>query len=573
MFTPEKLAQLLHELPEVLVVSDPLIPPRILEYMQVEAEFNVVMLKAIGLHYSQNQNSLSFETDLRNILLQRALYIRNWPQDYTNDPHFPLNRLFLQIAQEIAAPQESVFSVLMPYSEGLCRESYSHKSETEDENGYFYPEYFLSRQNQLIPIIEVYEYLFHHPEAVMANETSPYNFVPGEIERLQNAAGVAGANYWAALRQKFEIQNQHSLGCCLKELAKSLHTASVNGLGDEAKAHHKSLIQSVKSFYPRWQQFTLDESVTDLILVQWGAENKTLKEYVLTVFVHYISDCMKDSEREEALTAEIFPCAYQISRALDEFLVRCPDLYKVVADPQSQACDTEKTLTDLKNNAITAVKQRSRFPSELAAEKANYALLIFQIVNLMSRATLKKEPVNLMVRLIKDFEDLHHFLTAINQVKNKENELEFESITSQILGLIWPKLEINNHYCIEFKDCFQILSESNQSIVIEHMKGNWLKLFPDAESFNQTKNTIEQMKGNLVELFFYAESKKMIEQMLAFFPENHQAEMSAISNDLTILHAMVNEWCEQTIKPGDCTVFLRKFTTIDAWADQVRMLL
>ncbi|VEG90275.1 hypothetical protein [Legionella spiritensis] len=455
-----------------------------IEYLE-----NEVFLSILERIITQSRNELVSESHVRDLLKRRARFVVNGDNDFFCHPHHPVNRLFLHIAHALAEPDEPVCTVLNPSLHGLCRQSYSLKSETEDE-GFFYPEHFLpcvDNEKLLVPIAEIYEQAELHPEYLFrfsrGKASAPYFLSRYDVNRLAEAGGDAGIRYIKALKETFEFREANNLGHYLEILADELYDASKMGKGTEEEAF-KSIAGAVRQFYEIWQQFSVSEDIKELELTGWGRKDLTLNDYLLTLFVPYIDkDLLSDEERRRATDKEVFPCAHQLSCALNEALRRFPQLYCVRLNPDEQT-PVQHNLVQLKTEALEAIKNRGRLFHLEPDDNDVFHLIAFLLRDEVLQAEQKSRFIS---KLTTNFDTFRYFVkkTTKYKIDKPERALEYEKLIADLLRATAPGIAKFTFATLsEVRDFSRIigyLSCNNQELLIELLRNNWLEIIKKSE--------------------------------------------------------------------------------------------
>ncbi|WP_454780340.1 hypothetical protein [Legionella sp. WA2022007384] len=332
-----------------------------IEVMQQESAYTFSFFTQ--LTQGKDDDTLSSETigKIRSYFKDRWATLKKSNLAYTRYPFLPVNQFCLKVAEEIAGPKEAICQILMPGLIGVNRECPSLKFETEVD-GHFELENYIINQDytRLIPVEEIFQTAAINSNHVLADfqpaeTTLPYQLGGRDFLNLEQVAGEASTTFIRVLKQHHAQQyDDNSLGFAIKKLATEMRKSSAVDAGNEDWADNEVVADAIKTFYLLWRSLSKDlplpqeednlletnKLVKDLRLKSYGRGNVTLESYFLAVFVRH-KDCpLTEEELKRQQEENIFPCAYQISDCLFEFLVQYPGLYKIsVATKEKQTQD------------------------------------------------------------------------------------------------------------------------------------------------------------------------------------------------------------------------------------------
>ncbi len=530
--------------------------------LQIESDIFLRCLKNIVAQNLLTPEQEIPELRLRVLLQQRALIIHMHSNDYTHHPHHPVNRLYLQIAQALAKPEEAVCAVLMPYIESLCRESYSLKAETEDDNGFFYPEHYLLKEKKLIPVAEIYAQALLNP-SYLFDDFFSYHLNDYDRKNLKLIAEEACQNYLVALHEEHLLHQQNNLGHHLQILANALYDASVEAKGTEEDAH-EDIAKAVKVFYEFWRRLPNNEEINQLTVPEWGRKNVTLKDYLLTLFVRYLDvDLLSDDERQRFTDTAIFPCAYQLSNALNEFLRRYSQLYRISINAiEPNSTSNYQELSELKVKALEALNFRGQIVTTTPTSSDFFRFI------LDTKELSFAERIQFISQLINTENDLWHFLVSVNDKKQQGllQVTDYEELVKKVLYALTSKLTTITYQTVE--KVIEPLSPENQMVLIELMPDYWLNVAH--ENSSKLKKITESFKSPAREQYILAVTKEAAARtllstdistyysLLKSCPEVLKAYLQLIrqkfpydvdliikTTDVSSLHMLLRDWYEE----------------------------
>lgn len=349
---------------------------------------------------------------------------------YTRHPFLPVNQLCLKIAEAIAEPEEAVCQILMPDLVGLNRKCASLKFETE-ENGHFKVENYIINQDctQLIPVDEVFQTAAIDSNYVLADfqpsETLAlsYRLDSRDFLNLQQVAGESSTNFIRVLKQQHvQRYDDNSLGFAIRKLAVAIRKGSVVDAGSESSANIEVIAEAIKTFYTLWRSLPQDlclpqeedssqetrTLVKELSLKLYGRGNLTLESYFLTIFVRH-EDCpLTEEELGQQQVEDIFPCAYQISNCLLEFLNLYPALYRIpVAAKENQVQEELPSLQSLLPRVLESLAHRSQMQD---GDDKGLSRQFMDLLRRSSRCSLATAAdfVAPRIKTYEDFEDYYN---------------------------------------------------------------------------------------------------------------------------------------------------------------------
>lgn len=370
MLSKAQLLQFIDECQKLPLIFSPSLTEKEIYWMRLET--------TVGFDFFKNlAKQFNFETELEEVedLIRRYLTERGASLGekssiaYLNHPFLPINQLCLKVAEAIAKPDESIWTVLMPSVEQLCRPLiFSFKEDTEDE-GHFPLEFYALDQTQtkLIPIVEIFNSAEANTNALFPdfqeNLTSlRYKLGGRDFLTLEQIGGEASLRYMRALRQSHNRQfDDQSIGFAIRKLAQDLKRGAVGDAGTELVADNEVLVAPIHSFYTLWRALpeNIKAQVAPLTLQHYGYANVSLECYFLTLFARCLGCELTEEELQRQREADILPCAQQISESLDEYLTQHKQLYAIKINGQTEV----QALPDLKilrDEALDALKIRGQ---------------------------------------------------------------------------------------------------------------------------------------------------------------------------------------------------------------------
>ncbi|WP_133135945.1 hypothetical protein [Legionella rowbothamii] len=371
MLSKAQLLQFIDECQKLPLILSPALTEKEIYWMRLET--------TVGFDFFKNlAKQFNFETELEDVneLIRRYLTERGASLGekssiaYLNHPFLPINQLCLKVAEAIAHPDESIWTILMPSVDKLCRPlMFSFKEDTEDD-GHFPLEYYALDQTQtkLIPIAEIFNSAEANTNALFPDfqENSTmlrYKLGGRDFLTLEQIGGEATLRYMRALRQSHNRQfDDQSIGFAIRKLVQDLKRGAVGDAGTEFVADNEVLAAPIHSFYALWRSLpeNIKAQVAPLTLQHYGYANVSLECYFLTLFARCLGCALTEEESQRQHEADILPCAQQISESLDEYLTQHKQLYAIKINGQDTEVQALPDLKRLRDEALGALKIRGQ---------------------------------------------------------------------------------------------------------------------------------------------------------------------------------------------------------------------
>lgn len=370
MITLDVLSSLLEEYKNKEATFSSDLEAKTVALMQLESRVTLCFLEHLTTAFKSGMSSENVCLILRSYFSARWDALKNTNIAYTRHPFLPINQLCLKIAEQIAGTNESIATILMPTVIGLCRETYSLKSETE-ESGHFAVEQFIlnERGTRLIPVVELFDAGKVNTNLIFSDfqpssAQVQYQLNSKELARVKTVAGESGKQYMQALTQLHASHyDNHSVGFAIKELATHLKKASVNDAGTENSANFVLCEDAIKTFYDLWRKLPEETiiKINQYRIKNYGNPDYSLESYFLALFVRHQDCSLTEEERAKQKAEDIFPCAQQISDCLNEFLIQNKELYDLNIEPSEHALEDQTVqINNLYQAAIAALTQREQ---------------------------------------------------------------------------------------------------------------------------------------------------------------------------------------------------------------------
>ncbi|WP_115708102.1 hypothetical protein [Legionella sainthelensi] len=192
----------------------------------------------------------------------------------------------------------------------------------------------------------------------------------------------------------------------------------------------------------------------------------------MALFVRYLdADLLGDEERQRFTDISIFPCAYQLFNALNEFLRRYPQLYRIssnVIDPNR--ISNYQELFELKVKALEASNYRGQLATTTPTSSDFFRFI------LDTEELSFAERIHFISQLISNENDLWHFLLSVNDKEQQKlpQVIDYDELVKEVLYALAPKLTTIKYQTVE--KVIAQLSPENQMVLIELMPDYWLKV-------------------------------------------------------------------------------------------------
>ncbi|CAM2753643.1 Uncharacterised protein [Legionella steigerwaltii] len=374
MITVKQLKELLDIYQSQKAIFSPNLDAKTLKIMQQEAAYTFSFFTQL-IQARDEESSLDKDSMIiRKYLKIRWAHLKKSNLAYTRHPFLPANQLCLKVAEAIAGPKEAICQILMPGLVGLNRKSAELKFETESE-GHFELENYVINQahNRLIPVAEIFQTAKVDSNLVIADFQPADNQVVYQLGgrdmlNLEQVAGKASETFIQVLKkQHSEKYDNNSIGFSLYKLALELKKASVADSGSEEWADNEVVAGAIKTFYELWRNLPnglclphpINTPISQLSLKSYGRAELTLESYLLALFARHKDCTLTDEEFKREQKENIFPCAYQISNCLFEFLNQYPDLYKLPIEVKlTQAKEELPSLGPLLDEVLEVLAHR-----------------------------------------------------------------------------------------------------------------------------------------------------------------------------------------------------------------------
>lgn len=366
MLSKAQLLQLIDECQKLPLVFSSSLIEKETYWMRLETKAGFDFFKNLAEQFNFETDLEKLEERIRGYLSERgALLGENSSIAYLNHPFLPINQLCLKVAEAIAKPDESVWAILMPSVEQLCRPlMFSFKEDTE-EDGHFPLEFYALDQTQtkLIPVAEIFNSAEVNTNVLFPDfqehlTTLRYKLGGHDFLTLEQIGGEASFRYMRALRESHNRQfDDQSIGFAIRKLIQDLKRGAVGDAGTELVADNEVLATPIHNFYTLWRALpeNIKAQVAPLTLQHYGYANASLECYFLTLFARCLGCELTDEEVRLHDEADIFPCAQQISESLDEYLTQHKELYAIQINglDEVQALPNLKRLRDEALEALT----------------------------------------------------------------------------------------------------------------------------------------------------------------------------------------------------------------------------
>ncbi|CAM4491623.1 MAG: hypothetical protein LEGION0403_FIIPPAGN_01661 [Legionella sp.] len=371
MLSKVQLLQFIEECQKLPLTFSASLDERKIYWMRLEAEVGFVFFKNLAEQSDFENEQEAIEQLIRRYFAERGtLFGEKSSIAYLNHPFAPINQLCLRIAQVIAKPEESVWTILMPSVQKLCRSLvFSFKEDTEEEGHFPLELYGLNQtQTQLIPVAEIFSRAKVNTNALFPDfqqdlTALQYTLGGRDFLTLEQIAGEAGFRYMRALKQKHNRQfDDQSIGFAISKLIRELKRGASGDAGTELVADNEVLASPIQTFYTLWRSLpeNIRAQVAPLKLKHYGYANVTLECYFITLFARCLGCELTDEEVLLQKEADIFPCANQISDSLDEYLTQHAQLYIIKINEQETEVQEHSDLKLLRDEALKALKTRGQ---------------------------------------------------------------------------------------------------------------------------------------------------------------------------------------------------------------------
>ena len=545
MISITQFCQLIQECQTSKPIFSDKLSPETIRLMQDETSITLSFFKCFMEGLNPQLNITAIESNIRSYLKQRWEALIKSNLAYTRHPFLPINQLCLKIAEAIAGPNEPVCLILMPTVRGLCRETpFSLKVETENAGHFALEEYALNRdQTLLIPVEELFVQGGVNTHVVFPDfqenlQEVHYRLGGHDFLTLEQIAGEASSIYMQALK-KHHAQHfdNDSIGFAIKSLAIDLKKGSVKDAGTEEKADNEVIAPAIKSFYVLWRSLPsqVKEQITPLRLKKFGDPNVSLEDYFLALFVRIEKCVLTESElKQQPAEDRIFPCAYQISNILHEFLNQYPQLYEINISQQTAGKKELPDLKPLQERALLALKNRSQsFEADDSNLFENLTDLMTFLHTLMHYYSPSSSHSTQLVatKIASHVHSYQHLITLLTRGK----------IFAEVLEHVLPRLgKLHNIWNIH--KLFPALSEKNQQVIID---GKFEAIYSsirtraDYKAIERTLKTNAKINFQFLYVTRLAEQIKTAEDVLSTIKKLNTPEL--VEQLLTILKPRINE--------------------------------
>ncbi|WP_454782439.1 hypothetical protein [Legionella sp. WA2022007384] len=393
MLTIKTLKNLLHIYKKQEAIFSSTLDAQTLDAMQQESDYVFFFFNQFTHGDEDTILPQEIISHIRRYFKNRWELLKKSNLVYTRHPFLPANQFCLKIAEVIAGPDEAICQILMPGLVGLNRKGADLKFETETEGHFELENYVINHAyNRLIPVSEVFQMAKVDSNLVIADFQPPENQVVYQLSgrdmlNLEQVAGKASETFIRVLKEHHRNRyDDKSFGFALGQLALELKKASVADSGSEGWADNEVVAGAIKTFYELWRKLPKDISlpephktlISNLCLKSYGGSNLTIKSYLLALFVRH-KDCpLTEEEFVQQKAEDIFPCAFQISNCLFEFLNQYPELYKIPI--HAEATKAKEDLPSLASLLDGVLKVLAHRPQMLDGDDSGLFSLLIRLV-------------------------------------------------------------------------------------------------------------------------------------------------------------------------------------------------
>ncbi|OGT42128.1 MAG: hypothetical protein A3F13_04125 [Gammaproteobacteria bacterium RIFCSPHIGHO2_12_FULL_40_19] len=369
----------------------------------------------------------SFNEDVRKKRLRRLLAIR-WTvlaqtsMDYTFNPQNPINCLYLEIAEKIAANDEAVCQILMPTVKKIIGTGFSPEDvvSASEEDGQFILPHFLThvRGDALISLLDIYAFGKNNTDRLFPSQTpckELFELTAEDRERIRNVAGEASQRYFETLEKIHRVRHEEkpSVGFALKALTIALLKSSKKEAGTEFVADILECQEPILKFYRIWNRLS-DKIKNRIKDYRADGATFTLESYLLCLFVHAKERLaeieISETEFKRVLSEKLVPCTEQISGQFDTLLKNNPDLLNIPLPGMEAVFETEslpdeEALRTLAEDFQREVRTRSPILGVHDARVDEYIPMVEILARTLHENT-RSDDLTAFVPLVKNHEDL-----------------------------------------------------------------------------------------------------------------------------------------------------------------------